>query len=91
MEEEQQSKEREMESINALTMLGQSKNMEEEQQSEEKEMESVVNALMILALWTQEVEAERKEEPPVKKRKIQERRESFGGAVDGEISEMDQS
>lgn len=75
MEEEQQSKEREMESINALTMLGQSKNMEEEQQSEEKEMESAVNALMILALWTQEVEAERKEAPPVKKRKIQEKSE----------------
>lgn len=91
MEEGQQSKEREMESINALTMLRQPKNMEEEQQSDEKEMESAVNALMILALWTQEAEAERKEEPPVKKRKIQERSESLGGAVDDKISEMDQS
>lgn len=80
-----------MEPINALMMLRRSKNMKEERQSEEKEMESAINALTMLALWTRQVDAERKEEPPVKKRKIQEKSGSLGGAVDDERSRMDQS
>ncbi|KAK9209533.1 hypothetical protein WN944_001900 [Citrus x changshan-huyou] len=43
------------------------------------------------ALWTQELDPERKEDQPVKKRKIQEKSESLGGAIDDESSKMDQS
>ena len=45
----------------------------------------------LLALWTQELDPERKEDQPVKKRKIQEKSERLGGAIDDKSSKMDQS